>query len=270
MGFVFIYYPREDQLFVDRLVTDLRQAGVDARRALGVILPGKDGSPEIKKLMDEADAALYVLDDYMIPVQRRVFLRSTPVIFCSNRRLHAIPRIVSTPAGVKEQPVIHFHDNYDLAFQSLVSELPESVCRDHSLEPEQRMSMGYVFISYASEDTDFVVRLRSFFKGKGYGYWDYQESDRDYQQPLSVELEDIIRGAAATICILSPAWKRSTWARDEYDFVNEIGDPVFSLLVRPIEPTFRVTNKLYIDFTGSEEQAFEELDRKLRDIGLIE
>ena len=92
-------------------------------------------------------------------------------------------------------------------------------------------SKGYVFISYADEDADFVVELKLFLKKQGYGYWDYRESERDYQVDYTLELEDIIKNAAGTLSVVSPNWKRSKTAFQELHYSREVKTPVFLLKV---------------------------------------
>jgi hypothetical protein len=60
-------------------------------------------------------------------------------------------------------------------------------------------SKGYVFISYADEDAQFVEELKSFLSKHGYAYWDFRESERKYDVDYSLELEGVIKGAAGTL-----------------------------------------------------------------------
>jgi TIR domain len=71
---------------------------------------------------------------------------------------------------------------------------------------------GYVFLSYVEEDADFLAKLRGFFGERGYAYWEFESSDRDYQKRIDLELEGVISSAVATVSVLSEAWKASTWS----------------------------------------------------------
>ena len=112
--------------------------------------------------------------------------------------------------------------------------------------------------------------MRDFLEDRGYAYWDYQDSERNYQTQLPSELEGVMLNAAATICVLSPAWKESKWTQRELAFSEEIGVPVFLAKAREIGPTLAIAGKLYIDFTLNEEAGFAKLDNELRRKGLIE
>lgn len=58
-----------------------------------------------------------------------------------------------------------------------------------SVTPESK-AKGYVFISYNKTDIDFVEKFKAILKRRGYAYWDYSESERDYHNALYRELEE--------------------------------------------------------------------------------
>jgi TIR domain len=152
----------------------------------------------------------------------------------------------------------------------LLKRLPQTVFTSKPVKAQAPKSKGYVFISYAQEDTEFVEALRHFLKERGYGYWDYQDSDRNYHTRLFIELEDVIKGAAATLSVLSPDWKKSQWAAKEYLFSQEVGTPVFLLMARAMGPTLVTAGYTYIDFARDMDGGFSKLDKELRRKGLIE
>lgn len=158
---------------------------------------------------------------------------------------------------------------YEDAFRLLLGHLPKSLYQRQPLPQQKPKSKGYVFISYVEEDSNFVKHLREFLKERGYGYWDYQDSDRDYHTQLSLELEEVIRGAAATLSVLSPDWKKSKWTAKEFLFSEQVNTPVFLLMAREMEPTLVTSGIPYIDFTRDEKQGFDKLDKELRRKGLI-
>lgn len=127
---------------------------------------------------------------------------------------------------------------------------------------------GYVFLSYAEEDSDFLAELRAFFGEHGYAYWEYEQSDRDYQKRIDLELESAISNAVATVSVLSESWKSSDWSVRELYFSQEIGKPVFLLKAKPFGPILAISGLPYIDFTKSSEQAFSRLARELKHAGL--
>jgi hypothetical protein len=130
------------------------------------------------------------------------------------------------------------------------------------------VSKGYVFLSYAEEDEDFLAKLRAFFGERGYAYWEFKTSDRDYQKRIDLELEDVISRAVATVSVLSEAWKTSTWSFRELYFSQEIGKPVFLVKAKPFSPILAIAGLPYIDFTNNSQQAFSLLAKELTRRGL--
>ena len=145
-----------------------------------------------------------------------------------------------------------------------ISPMPEGLGPAQSTQPAK----GYVFLSYAEEDADFLAKLRAFFGERGYAYWAYESSDRDYQKRVDLELEEVISSAVATVSVLSEAWKASTWSLRELFFSQEIGKPVFLLKAKPFPPTLAIAGFPYIDFTKDNQQAFSRLARELTRAGL--
>lgn len=127
---------------------------------------------------------------------------------------------------------------------------------------------GYVFLSYAEEDSDFLDKLRAFFGEHGYAYWEYEQSDRDYQKRIDLELESAIFNAVATVSVLSESWKTSDWSVRELYYSREIGKPVFLLKAKPFAPILAISGLPYIDFTRNSELAFSRLAKELKRAGL--
>jgi TIR domain-containing protein len=162
---------------------------------------------------------------------------------------------------------VDFRSGYDDALQKLIAAL-QSFRKERPLPTSQKKSKGYVFLSYAEEDASFVDDLKAFMAKRGYSYWDYRESDRDYQQDLYLELEGVIADAAAMLSFLSPDWKKSRTAVKEYHFSTEVGIPVFLLKVRDPGPTLVVAGLPYIDFTRDQTSGFRRLEKELSRKGL--
>jgi TIR domain len=149
-----------------------------------------------------------------------------------------------------------------------IHQVPEQTPQKPQPELPTRPAKGYVFLSYAEEDADFLEQLRAFFGEQGYAYWEFETSDRDYQKRIDLELEGVISNAVATVSVLSEAWKASTWSLRELFFSQEIGKPVFLLKAKSISPTLAIAGFPYIDFTTDSQQAFLRLARELKRAGL--
>jgi hypothetical protein len=286
MGYAFISYVYRDIKFVDLLVDELHKAGINTWLDAREIKPGSEWGDAIADALKDADAVIAIasvdsirLGYVQADLKRALFLNKLviPIVIDENsqRRL---------PDYLRELQPIDAHDphrNYpssdrenpylpEAALKALIERLPESVQQPKPVRRQAPKSKGYAFISYAEEDSEFVHELRDFLKERGYGYWDYQDSDRNYQTQLFLELEEVIRGAAATLSVLSPDWKKSTWAAKEYLFSEEVGTPVFLLMAREMGPTLVTAGIAYIDFTRSKQSGYDKLDRELRRKGLIE
>jgi hypothetical protein len=162
---------------------------------------------------------------------------------------------------------VDFRAGYDEALGSLVAAL-QPFRGEQPIGASTKKAKGYVFLSYAEEDASFVDDLKSFLAKRGYAYWDYRESDRDYHQDLYLELEGVIAEASAMLSFVSPDWKRSRTAVKEYHYSTEVGIPVFLLRVRDPGPTLVIAGLPYIDFTGDKGAGFRRLERELSRKGL--
>jgi hypothetical protein len=189
-----------------------------------------------------------------------------------DRLYYEAPSLRSKSRGKK------YHDFLSRLATDIASTLLHSA-REHgqtlrqaSQEPPSKPvappAKGYVFLSYAEEDADFLANLRSFFGERGYAYWEFATSDRDYQKRIDLELEGVISSAVATVSVLSEAWKASTWSLRELFFSQEIGKPVFLVKAKPISPTLAIAGFPYIDVTKDEQQAFSRLAKELERAGL--
>ena len=162
---------------------------------------------------------------------------------------------------------IDFRHAYKTAFETLLHAL-ESYRQKGPVSVTKNKIKGYVFLSYAEEDVSFVDGLKKFMASRGYAYWDYRESERDYHKDLYLELEGVISEAEATLSILSPEWKRSSIAIKEYHFSNEVNTPVFLVKARELGPTLVISGLPFIDFTKDSSAGFEKLGKELSRKGL--
>jgi hypothetical protein len=268
-SYVFVSYVRSDKKFVDRLVDDLRQHGIEVWQDVEQLAPGENWEREIRRALLEAGALLYVASrhstgsgwvGYELDAMRGREIPIVPLILDDAGASHL-------PLHLRDYQWVDFRSSYEEAVSRLTRGL-ERFQRSTPVEPEATKSKGYVFISYAEEDGEFVGRLKQFLATKGYGYWDYAESDRDYHGDLFLELEGVISGAAGTLSVLSPSWKRSATAIKEFHFSSEVGIPVFLLKAQELGPTLVVAGIPYIDFTRDESAGFARLDRELKRKGL--
>lgn len=273
MSYVFISYSRHDKEFVDKLVARLREEGFNIWRDVDALQPGTEWSSAMEKALMQADVLLFVASPHSASSS---WCLSESAAFAS-RGKPIIPVVIAKepfswmPVLLARLQGVDFTEEFEQGVKHLVRGLEDlSVRHTHPLPQQAPKSRGYVFISYCEEDFEFVQELRGFLGDRGYGFWDYQDSDRDYQAHWFLEVEDRIREAAAVLSVLSPDWKRSRWAPKEYLFAEEVRTPVFLLMAREMGPTLVTAGISYIDFTVNEEQGFRKLERELRRKHLLE
>ncbi|MCP3957759.1 MAG: toll/interleukin-1 receptor domain-containing protein [bacterium] len=297
---IYVSYAHVDGWVVKPLVEDLRQ---QVAQRLGTrvnlwidfnnIAPGSDWQDALRSAIVEAKAMLAVVspaylesrskrDEYETFVQsERPIL--TVVLEESRNKKELLDLLGDRPGYAA--PSIRLKGR-DERYYSFISDLAHEIAdtlRPAEPAPEQvapqippkpsaelpkRQAKGYVFLSYAEEDADFLAKLRAFFGERGYAYWEFESSERDYQKRIDLELEDVISGAVATVSVLSEAWKESTWSLRELFFSQEIGKPVFLLKAKPMPPTLAIAGFPYIDFTKDSKRAFFRLAGELERAGL--
>ena len=67
--------------------------------------------------------------------------------------------------------------------EQIASPVPDAV----DAPPHAACQRLCICLSYAEEDADFLAKLRAFFGERGYAYWEYESSDRDYQKRVDLE-----------------------------------------------------------------------------------
>lgn len=274
MSYLFVSYSRWDRRssdVIDRLLKDLRSAGVNLWLAPDSVPAGQDWQDAIPGAIAKSDGQLFVFSKRLH--KARGMARELEQVL--DLQLPVYPVLLDDkgaellPPPLKLVPHFDVNADYDAALRNLLAALPASAKEGHAVPQQHPQSKGYVFISYAEEDTPFVARLRAFLKERSYGYWDYAESERNYHTQFFTELEEVIMNATATVSVLSPDWKKSKWTAKEYMFSEEVGVPVFLLMARHMGPTLVTAGIPYIDFTRDDPQGFERLDRELSRKGLI-
>ncbi len=267
--YVFISYSRQDREFVDKLTDALSAAGVKTWTDVSNIAPGQNWQEQIEHGLLGAEVLLYVSSrntstSQWMEHELQAFTKGTGRV---------IPLIVdsageqSLPNALRQFQWADFRGDFDSAIQRLVEGLA-SLRQSKPLARPETKSKGYVFISYASEDVVFVEELKTHMKGRGYTYWDFRESQRNYQVDYTIELEGVINDAEATLSVISPDWKKSPTSLQELHFSKEVQKPVFLLRIRDPGPTLALAGMTFIDFTGPRKAGFAKLDSELVKFGL--
>jgi hypothetical protein len=267
--YVFISYSRRDSAFVRRLADSLRASGVQSWTDVENIAAGADWRKEIEKGLVNASVLIYVASKNSVAsewmdTELQAFLRA---------RQRVLPIVVDDegashlPLPLREFQWADFRGEYDIAFRKLLEGL-QFLQQSQPIERPNLKSKGYVFISYAEEDASFVEELKVFLGQRGYAYWDFRESERDYDVDYSLELEGVIKDAAGTLSVVSPNWKQSQISLQEFHFSREVGTPVFLLKAGDPGPTLALSGLTYIDFTHEHDKGFEKLAKELRRKGL--
>jgi hypothetical protein len=267
--YVFISYSQQDRNFVERLTTALSAAGVETWRDVANIAPGENWQQQVEKGLLNAEVLLYVSSRHTsnsvwVAQELRGFLRGP------GRVIPLILDVEGAHVLPDELRVLHaadFRGDFDDAVERLLVHI-DWLRQSEPVARPQTKSKGYVFISYAAEDADFVRQLKAHMKARGYAYWDFRESERNYQLDYTIELEEVISKAAATLSVVSPEWKKSPTSLKELHFSEEVSTPVFLLRVRDPGPTLALAGKTFIEFTTSPEAGFSKLDVELSKFGL--
>jgi len=267
--YVFISYSRQDREFVERLTDALSAAGVETWTDVANIAAGQNWQHQIEQGLLGAEVLLYVSSRHTSTSQwmeqeLRAFMRGTGRV---------IPLIIDAegenalPSVLRQIQWADFRSDFNDAVQKLLVGIA-SLRQSEPLARPEAMSKGYVFISYAAEDGAFVEELKAHMKGRGYSYWDFRESQRNYQVDYTIELEGVISDAEATLSVVSPDWKKSPTSLQELHFSKEVQTPVFLLRLRDPGPTLALAGITFIDFTASHKTGFAKLDTELSKFGL--
>lgn len=266
--YVYINYSRSDKQFAVRLAENLMDRGIKIWIDIWNIKAGEAWRSQIEEAINNASAIISVLSPRsvlsagFIAVMDQVTIAGARIIPVLAEQTYISPFL-----NVRKQK-IDFTEDFNQGLEKLLVALDNIPRAEGLITPGKTRTKGYVFISYAEEDSSFVDKLKGFFGDRDYAYWDFRESDRDYQVQLSLELEEIILNSEATISILSPDWKRSEWAMKEFLFSEEVAKPVFLLLARKMEPTLLIAGRIKIDFSQDIEKGFFELGKALTRKGL--
>ena len=267
--YIFISYSRQDRSFVERLSAALKAAGVQTWTDIENISAGANWQTEIETGLLQAEILLYVSSQNSstskwIETELTAFMRGSgrviPIIIDDHGP-------IALPTLLRRIQWVDFRFDFDTAFASLLKGISH-LQGSSPITATEAKSKGYVFISYAAEDATFVTELKRHLKGRGYSYWDFQESIRNYQVDYTLELEGVIVNAEATLSVISPDWKKSPTALQELHFSKEVKKPVFLLRLKDPGPTFALAGMTFIDFTGQGKHGFTRLDSEMKRFGL--
>lgn len=269
MGHVFISYAHDDQAFVDRLRAALSAHNVNTWVDRFQLSPGVNWTNEIGKALEEADAILFVISPNSA--------RSTWVNYelqAAAQRMRTgsgklvIPVLIGAPSEVPTvlQSIqwIDFSRDFEAGVEVLLQVLPSSVRQQQPPTVSAEKSKGFFFLSFVEEDSEFVAGLRQFMRDQKYGFWDFQESERDYGLQFWREIEEQIDKSAALLSILSPHWLLSKWAPREFLYAEATQKSTILLMSRPTKPSLLTVGMTYIDFTMDTKKGFSKLEKELR------
>jgi TIR domain len=129
-----------------------------------------------------------------------------------------------------------------------------------------RDEAGRFFINFSGTDRDPVGYLRGALKENGIQYWDFQQGNRDLQQPLASEIEEAIQTSVGMLSIVTNRWRDSQWVLREYLYAREVGLPNFLLLFEKIRLTLVISERTFIDFTADRAAGIAQLAREIAEI----
>lgn len=279
MADVFVSYARQDRDRVAQMVQQLSDRGVSVFWDQSV-LPGSSWTDSIKEHLESSKAIIVVWSQYSIDSD---WAKSEADYALSQKKLVPVrfDSNVVPPLGHRSVAWVNLGDDIDrdvAPFERLLTALRHLtvIVRDESgrdkqdrlADDTQPKNRGFAFISHVEEDTPIVSNISSFLKTRGYAYWTYLESDRDYQKPTVLEIEERMLECALMLTVISPDWKRSEWTQRELAFAREIKKPLFHLRFRHPGPTLAIAGDTYFDFERGETDAFTRLGIELDKKGL--
>ncbi len=132
---------------------------------------------------------------------------------------------------------------------------------------------GHIFISYRSTEADFTLRLAADLKNQGVSVWvDRLDGGIQAGDEWRHEIEQAVNTCAAMITVVSPDYLASKYCRREMNRADDLGRPLFPVLLRPIPKEDRplaIQDIQYTDFTNWQDekaywQSFDRLMQAVR------
>ena len=254
MADVFISYSSRDRQRIAPLLQLLEHWGVSVFWDQK-ILPGDDLRKRLVQHIESAKAILVVWSSHSIASD---FVRHAAAFALTQRR---IIQLLLDPSLKVPAP---FHAFGVMEFLRAVAG-SQTPLFSHALEQlGVRINSAATGATARCETTGDPLEKRN----RGYAYWTYHESDRDYQKPTVLEIEERMVDSALALTVISPEWKRSEWTQRELAFAREIKKPLFHLRFRCPGPTLAIAGDTYFDFERGEVDAFGELGIELDKKGL--
>lgn len=274
MAEIYLSYSRAEREIAARVADILRNSGYQVWWD-AALEPGSSFDTVVHEQLQSAKAVVVLLSNRSVNSQ---WVRHEAVVARETNKLVTI--LVEPSVNI---PLLLFGVEYadgtkDLAaavanigprLERLTGRKPLSTAipKPRNLQPEET-NRGFAFLSYCEEDTDFRDNLVEFLKTQNFAYWEYGESDRDYDMLLFLELEKRIAESTLVLSILSENWKNSVWCVKEYFFAKEAGKPVFLLKAKPLGPTLAIAGEHFISFENDVGKGFDRLSRELKRRGL--
>lgn len=240
---VFISYCTEDEEKAFDICAYLERAGIQCWIAPRDIAPGNSFTDAIHTAIEDAAAMVVLLS----PEANESKFLEFEVNFAVSDKVPIIPVLLRSvvPSGrirfLLDVRPLQWIDNSEVPWAVVLEQLAAALGSLRNVQPSPKPiapkaagegAKGHVFISYSSKDLDFVLKVKDILKKRGYWYWDYNESDRDYHGALYRELEKRIETAKAFLCVVTDSWRESEWPASEYIYAKEAGVPVFIILAK--------------------------------------
>ena len=110
--------------------------------------------------------------------------------------------------------------------------------------------MGYIFVSYSKRDAVYAAKLVDALRREGFNVW----IDMDLQKGTQWDrrLEKQLKTCDLCVLIVSRNSYRSSWVRKELLFVQELGKPIFPILLEKTEPWLAILDTQYIKLSRRE------------------
>jgi hypothetical protein len=118
----------------------------------------------------------------------------------------------------------------------------------------------YVFVCYAREDEDFVLKLAANLKSLGDPIW-LDQWDIPTGDNWDRKIEEALRECTHLLLILSPASVKSVEVVSEWCWALKEGKVVVPILYQPCEIPFRLRSLQYIDLTSRSPDNRDALDQ---------
>ena len=107
-----------------------------------------------------------------------------------------------------------------------------------------------VFMCYAREDEDFVLKLAGALKAQGVPVW-IDQWELPVGADWDMEIEEALSKSSHLVLVISPASMRSREVRDEWRAVIDEGIQIIPVLLEECRIHRRLKQREYVDFTST-------------------